>query len=57
MTFLVFVALLVIAILAIGLGRELASYSSNKRLEARLQKVPIVVAKATSVRRYFRRRL
>ena len=57
MTFLVFVALLVIAILAIGLGRELASYSSTKRLEARLQKVPIVVAKATSVRSYLRRRL
>ena len=57
MTFLVFVALLVIAILAIGLARELASYSSNKRCETRPQNVPIVVAKATSVRRYFRRRL
>lgn len=57
MTFLVFVALLVIAILAIGLGRELASYSSNNRSWTRLQKAPIVVAKATSVRKYFRRHL
>jgi hypothetical protein len=57
MTFLMFIALLVIAALAIGLVRELASYSSNNRSGISSQKVPIAVAKATSVRRYFRRQL
>jgi hypothetical protein len=55
MTFLVFISLLVIAVLAVGLGRDLASYTSRGPSGTRFQKTSIVVAKATSTRKYFRR--
>jgi hypothetical protein len=57
MTFLGFIALLVIAILVVGLIREIAGYTSRGPSGTRFQKAPIIVAKATSTRKYFRRYL
>jgi hypothetical protein len=57
MTVLVLIELLVIVVLAIGLARALASNNSRNHSETRFQKAPIIVARAVSIRKYFRRHL
>lgn len=57
MTLLVLLELVVIVVLTIGLARTLVSYNLRNHSETRFQKAPIVVAKAASTRKYFRRYL
>ena len=57
MTLLQLLELVVIVILTISLARTLASNNSYTHSETRSQKAPIVVARAVSIRKYFRRRL
>lgn len=57
MTFLILFELLVIVVLAIGLARALTGNNPRKNSETRFRKAPIVVARAASTRKYFRRHL
>jgi hypothetical protein len=57
MTLLVLIELLVIVILTISLARALASDNHRSQSETRFKKAPIVVARAASTRKYFRRHL
>jgi hypothetical protein len=57
MTLLVSIELLVIVVLTISLARALASENPRSQSESRFQKAPIVVARAASTRKYFRRHL
>jgi hypothetical protein len=57
MTLLVLIELLVIVVLTVSLLRALASDNIRTPSETRFQKAPIVVAKAASTRKYFRRHL
>jgi len=57
MTILVLMELLVIVFLTISLARTVASYNSRSHSKTRFQKAPIVVARAASIRKYYRRHL
>ena len=57
MTLLKLLELLVVVILTISLARTLVSYNSHNQSGTRFQKAPIVVARAASTRKYFRRHL
>jgi hypothetical protein len=57
MTLLIVIELLVIVILTISLARALASDNHRSQSETRFKKAPIVVARAASTRKYFRRHL
>jgi len=57
MTVLVLIELLVIVVLTISLVRALARHTLHNQSETRFQRAPIVVARAASTRKYFRRHL
>jgi hypothetical protein len=57
MTLLVLIELLVIVVLTVGLVRAFTGYHDRSNSETRFQKAPIIVARAASTRKYFRRHL